>query len=102
MKNVLLIGKLLKNVPAVDEAISREVRLFAASNLQEVKLVFADTASEIDIVIMGAGIDLEDRLDIVRYIFTRSDVTSVHMKDYSTGPQGFVPFINSVLKGLLK
>jgi len=37
----------------------------------------------------------------VRYVFTTSNTTTVHMKDWETGPEGFVPFINSVLSGLL-
>ena len=50
---------------------------------------------------MGAGIELEKRLEIARYIFTNSNTTTVHMKDRETGPEGFVPFINRVLSGLL-
>jgi hypothetical protein len=50
---------------------------------------------------MGAGIELEKRLEVVRYVFNTSNTTSVHMKDWQTGPEGFVPFINRVLFGLL-
>ena len=50
---------------------------------------------------MGAGIELEKRLEIVSYVFTNSNTTTVHMKDPETGPEGFVPFINRVLSGLL-
>jgi hypothetical protein len=50
---------------------------------------------------MGAGIELEKRLEVVRYVFNTSNTTSVHMKDWETGPGGYVPFINNVLSGLL-
>ena len=35
----------------------------------------------VDHVIMGAGIDLETRLAIVREVFEHSDHTTVHLKD---------------------
>ena len=57
--------------------------------------------NKIDIVIMGAGIELEKRLEIVRYVFNTSNITSVHMKDRGSGPEGFIPFINKVLNGSL-
>jgi hypothetical protein len=63
--------------------------------------VFEKNGNAIDIVIMGAGIELDKRLDVVRYVFSTSNTTSVHMKDWETGPEGFVPFVNQVLSGLL-
>jgi hypothetical protein len=59
--------------------------------------VFAQT--NIDHVIMGGGIPLETRLEMVRVIFESSETTSVHMKDVASG--GFPPFVRSVLSGLL-
>ena len=56
--------------------------------------------ADIDHVIMGAGLDLETRLEIVREIFLTSDTTTVHMKDFASGPDGFLPFVRSVLTGL--
>ncbi|MFQ5400768.1 MAG: hypothetical protein ACE5E7_14375, partial [Anaerolineae bacterium] len=55
----------------------------------------------IDTVIMGAGIDLDTRLQIVQHIFTVSKATTVHMKDWNSGPQGMLPFANGVLTGLM-
>jgi len=49
---------------------------------------------------MGAGIDLETRLQIVREIFQLSETTTVHMKDRLSGPDGFLPFVRAVLRGL--
>src|SRR5205085_11946571 len=101
MKKVLLIGRALTNVPPTDKIPVKNIELFAASSLTEVRHVFANN-STIDIVIMGAGIELESRLEIVRYIFNTSNTTTVHMKDWATGPEGFLPFINQVLNGLLQ
>jgi hypothetical protein len=57
-------------------------------------------AQPIDIVIMGAGIDIETRLAIVKHIFAVSTSTTVHMKDWDSGPQGMLPFVNGILDGL--
>jgi len=100
MKKVLLVGRQLVNVPPLDQLI-KNIEYFAAANLADAQKVFEENNNAIDIVIMGAGIELEKRLEIVRYIFNTSKVTSVHMKDWITGPEGFVPFINHVLNGLL-
>ena len=54
----------------------------------------------IDTVIMGAGIDLETRLEIVRRTFEASETTTVHMKDRASGRHGMMPFVNAVLRGL--
>jgi hypothetical protein len=42
----------------------------------------------------------EARLEIVREIFLASDKTTVHLKDFASGPDGFLPFVRSVLAGL--
>ncbi len=78
----------------------KDAEYFAAPGLSEVQQVFEKNNNAIDIVIMGAGIELEKRLEIVRYVFNTSNITTVHMKDWATGPEGFVPFINNVLTGL--
>jgi hypothetical protein len=61
---------------------------------------FAFAQADINHVIMGASLDLETRLEIVREIFLTSDTTTVHMKDFASGPDGFLPFVRSVLTGL--
>lgn len=99
MKKCLLLGRKNINVDQVMKAIQLEgINLFSATNLQEAKEVFGD--HQIDIVIMGAGIDLAHRLEIINFIFTTSNATTVHMKDWDSGPAGMVPFVNGVLKGL--
>lgn len=97
--NVLLLGR--KGV-VVEEARRRlglsGVRLYGGSNIDDVRRVF--DKAPIDHVVMGAGIDLPARLEIVREIFLRSDTTTVHLKDVASGPEGFLPFVRSVLAGL--
>ena len=97
MKKILLVGKQLTSVPP--QLTIKESQFFAAPDLKTAQEVFEKNNNAIDIVIMGAGIELEKRLEIVRYVFTTSNTTTVHMKDWETGPEGFVPFINGVLSG---
>jgi hypothetical protein len=101
MKKVLLIGRQLAKVPQADQLIIKNIEYFAADSLANAQKIFEQNNNTIDIVIMGAGIELEKRLEIVKYIFNTSNSTSVHMKDWITGPEGFMPFINNVLTGLL-
>lgn len=100
VKKILLVGRGLQNVPSKDEVSFNNTQLFAAATLEEVKAIF-EKNTNIDIVISGGGIELKKRLEIVQYIFETSDATSVHLKDIDSGPEGYIPFINKVLKGLL-
>jgi hypothetical protein len=68
------------------------------TSVEDIRSVFARTT--IDHVIMGGGLPLETRLEMVRVIFESSETTSVHMKDVASGSQGFLPFVRSVLSGL--
>jgi|AP95_1055475.scaffolds.fasta_scaffold92212_2 hypothetical protein len=101
MKNILLIGRLGINIPNLQTGIeNKNINLFSGTNLEEVKDAFNQNDNQIDSVIMGAGIDLNVRLDIIRYIFETSQSTTVHMKDWESGPKGMLPFVNSILNEL--
>ncbi len=98
-KNVLLLGRtgiVLDDVR--NELVVKDAALFSGTSLDDVREAF-DTQA-IDIVIMGAGLGIETRLQIVQHIFTVSKSTTVHMKDWNSGPQGMLPFVNSILSGL--
>ncbi len=98
-KNVLLLG--LTGV-VIEEAQQQldmpHLQLFGGTGVDDVRSTFTQTG--IDHVIMGAGFDLETRLEIVREVFQSSDRTTVHMKDRVSGKQTFLPFARSVLRGL--
>lgn len=99
METVLLVGR----TPAViDDAMSRAhapgIRLLNGGNsIATVRESFA--AHGIHHVILGGGIDLEQRIEIVRLIFQLSSSTTVHMNSPS-GPESFLPFVQSVLDGI--
>jgi hypothetical protein len=98
-KNVLLLGRTGVDVDAVHEKLRMpDVQLFAGSDLGDARRALAE--ARIDHVIMGASIDLEHRLEIVREVFRARDSTTVHMKDRITAKAGFVPFVRAVLGGL--
>lgn len=97
-KKLLLIGRtgvVLENARKYVE--DPDTELYSATDIDDVRSVFAQ--SNIDHVFMGAGIELEQRLDIVREVFTTSQTTSIHLKDATSGPQGFLTFVRSVLVG---
>lgn len=97
--NVLLVG--LTGV-VIDEAGKHldlpGLRLFAGTSIDDVRSAL--TREHIDHAIMGAGIDVESRLAIVREIFRSSDTTTVHLKDRASGKEAFLPFARAVLQGL--
>lgn len=96
---VLLLGLKATVVDEVREHLELpDIDIRAGIGLTDLQDALARTP--IDHVIMGAGLDLEDRLRIVRAVFESSDRTTVHMKDFASGPQGFAPFVRAVLTGL--
>ena len=98
-KNVLLLGRRGVVVDDVQRQLNAaDVQLLGGTGIDDVRSAFA--RAEIDHVIIGAGLELDTRLEIVREIFESSDRTTVHMKDRVTGPEGFLPFVRSVLHGL--
>ncbi|MGZ3666166.1 MAG: hypothetical protein ACXVDA_16985 [Ktedonobacterales bacterium] len=98
-KYILLLGRTSIVVENVQHQLQMpDIQLFGGTGLDDVWSLFARTS--IDHVIIGGGLELETRLEIVREIFRLSDTTTVHMKDVASGPEGFLPFVRSVLRGL--
>jgi len=72
--------------------------LSAATNLAEVEEALQ--AHQVSHVFIGAGIGLEQRLEIVRAVFQNGETTTIHLKDAASGPSGFLPFVGAILSGL--
>jgi hypothetical protein len=98
-KKILLLGVLDSILADVEQQIARpDLEVFRGTSLADVRATLARTS--IDHVIMGGGIPLETRLEMVREIFQSSDTTNVHMKSHIPRSEGFLPFVQAVLRGL--
>ena len=96
---VLLLGRTPFDPNAIEaEITSSGVEFAYGTSLADVEATLSDRP--VDLVIMGAGIPLQDRLAIVDYICKTSDSTSIHMKDRASGRDGMMRFIKQVLAGL--
>jgi len=95
---VLVVGRLLD---VVDDTRARVqvpgVVLHGATTLDEVRRTMA--LRQIDVMVVGAGIELTQRMAIVRAAFEMSDTVSVHLKDKLTGHAGLAPFVERVIAG---
>lgn len=99
MSNVSLVGrKPMVVANLISQLDRRDVSMFSATTLDEVRQLL--TEHSIDVVVMGAGLEVELRCGIVRATFSLSDTTSVHLKDFASGPGRMLPFVNGVLNGL--
>lgn len=97
MMNILLLGKTPSVIAdLLDQVEAPDVRFFSGSSLEDAVQVL-ETAG-IDHVILGGGLDLDVRLQIVRSVFESSASTKVHMNSPS-GPESFLPFVRAVLRG---
>jgi hypothetical protein len=98
-KNVLLLGVRKDLIPDFAHQISMsDIQLFTGTGIDDVRSVFGQT--HIDHVIIGGGIDLKTRVNIIQEVYHSSDKTTMHMKDQISGPEGFVPFARAVLSGM--
>jgi hypothetical protein len=98
-RRVLLLGRLPNFVEGFQRQLNvLNVELIGCAGVDDVRAALAQ--GDIDHVIVGGGLDLGIRLDVVKEVFQSSDKATVHLKDHLSGPEGFVPFARSVLQGL--
>ena len=101
-RKILLLGR--KGI-VVDDAKAKlnnpNLEIYGGTGMDDVRTVFSSHA-DIKHVFMGAGIDIETRLEIIREVCRLSSTTSVHMKDVTSGPEGFLPFVKAVLEGFTR
>lgn len=99
LKTVLLLGRMGVVVDTVQRQLDLpDLRFIGGTGIDDVRSAFAQ--GKVDHVLMGAGIDLDARLQIVREVFELSETTTVHMKDRDSGPGSFMPFVRAMLGGL--
>ena len=96
---MLLLGRTPFDPQTVQSEIAvPDIELSTGTNMDDVAAAFAQ--GPVDVVIMGAGLALQDRLAIIEQVFESSESTTVHMKDRASGQPGMMPFVNAVLGGL--
>lgn len=103
-KTILILAvKPLKGSNVEAKLNQPDVTVLTGVTLEDVKQTFAEVKKQdktIDHVFIGAGIELEKRLEIVKEILTYNQATSIHLKDKITGGRAMLPFIKGTLEGL--
>jgi hypothetical protein len=98
-KRILLLGVLPTVLDDVEQQLQMpDTEVLGGTGVDDVRAALAQ--ADVDHVIVGGGLELERRLDIVREVCQSSDRATVHLKDHLSGPEGFLPFVQSVLLGL--
>jgi hypothetical protein len=98
-KQVLILGVMAAVLDDVRQELREpDVEFLSGTGVENVRSVFR--RADIDHVIIGGGLDLDARAEMVQEIFQSSDRATIHMKDQMSGPQGFLPFVKAVLRGL--
>jgi hypothetical protein len=100
-KKILLLGLSDSVLADAQQQLARpDLEVFRGTSVEDVQSQLSRTT--IDHVFMGGGLPSQPRLqtELVRAIFQASDTTTVHMLAPSSGPPGFVPFVQAVLRGL--
>lgn len=97
--NPILIGR---NQWVIDtakrELTSPQRGVYGAVTMAELESVL--TENQIDHASVGPGLDLDLRMDLIRRVFELSDFTTVHLKDFSHGPEGALAFVDAILTAL--
>lgn len=99
-RTVLLLGRRGFVLEEVKQQLDlNQIHLLTATTIEDLRQIMAN--EEVDHVIMGAGLGLDLRCEMVKEIFMASDSTTVHMKDMASGPEGMLPFVSAVLSGVV-
>ena len=99
MKSILLLGRTDFDLDHWENVLAdHDVALFTGTTVEHVREILG--RETVDVVLMGAGLPLETRLEIVGHVFEVSDRTTVHMKDRASGKDGMEAFVDGVLRGL--
>jgi hypothetical protein len=98
-KRIMIVGLRAGLVDEFQQQLDLpDIELIVGTGVEDVRSAFA--VADIDHVFLGGGLDLQTRLAAVAEVFQSSDQATVHMKDHLSGPEGFVPFVQAVLRGL--
>ncbi len=97
--NVMLIGRNQWVIDAAERELTSPQRaVYGAVTMAELEAVL--TENRIDHAFVGPGLDLDLRMELIRRVFELTDSTTVHLKDFSHGPEGALAFVEAILTGL--
>jgi|GEM_PF-854648 len=96
---LLILGRLPFDLASLGGQVDLHgFEVHAGTTLDDAKAAMANHS--IEAVIMGAGLPLDLRLAVVKHVFEVSESTMVYMKDFSSGRDGFVPFLAGLLHSM--
>ncbi len=82
----------------ISELQTDKITVYVGTSLIDVEREFAFRS--IDALFIGAGLQVDDRLSILRYAMENGLSTSIHMKDRNSGREGMIPFVKNILKSI--
>lgn len=95
---VLLIGKLPHVIGDVARQLDHLPIQWLGAHDQPEVVRQLETEPRISCVIMGAGLDDQIRGDLIGIIAALRPDICIHLKDRASGPEGLVPFVESVVR----
>lgn len=97
-KRIVLIGR---TQHVIDDVVERldvpGVELSGGTDIDALRGAFG--RGPVDHVIIGGGLELDTRLELVAEVFRAGRSTTVHMNSPS-GPESFLPFVRAVLSAV--
>lgn len=98
-QKILLLGITDSVLANAQQQLTRpDLEVFVGKSVADVQVRLTQTS--IDHVFIGGRLAEETHLEIAWEIIQASDTTTVHVQDRS-GPEGFLPFVQAVLRGLV-
>jgi DNA-binding NtrC family response regulator len=98
-QKILLLGITDSVLANAQQQLTRpDLEVFLGKNVEDVRSRLSQTP--IDHVFIGGRLAEETHLEVAWEVIQASETTTVHLQDRS-GPEGFLPFVQAVLRGLV-
>jgi hypothetical protein len=98
-KKILLLGFSDSVLADAQQQLARpDLEVFRGKSVEDVRSRLSQTT--IDHVFIGGKLAVETHLEIAWEVLQASDAATVHLQD-RLGPEGFLPFVQAVLRGLV-
>ena len=98
-KKILLLGITDSVLANAQQQLTRpDLEVFLGKSVEDVRSRLSQTP--IDHVFIGGRLAEETHLEVAWEVIEASGTTTVHLQDRS-GPEGFLPFVQAVLRGLV-